>query len=105
MTTQLPDDETLSREWQSLYDEWQAKHEAALRFPLFEGGWMVNGRRNEWERLRAAKHDVRDRMDAFIARYRAGGVQSRGLAFSVVIVGGGVLTHNLATHKIAPWNT
>jgi hypothetical protein len=66
MTTQLPDDEL---EWQSLCAEGRANHEAALRFPRFDGGWMVNNCPNESERLRAAKQDVRDRKDAFIARY------------------------------------
>jgi hypothetical protein len=71
----MPDNKTAEEEWELLCDEWRAKQKAALRFRLFEGRLMVTDRLNEWERLRAAEREVRDRMDAFIASYRAGAGQ------------------------------
>ncbi len=53
--------------WQRLCEEWHAKHQAVLSFPLFEGRRMQTDRLGEMERLRSAEQEVRDRIDAFIA--------------------------------------
>ena len=56
------------RQWAELCREWRAKQEAALHCPLFEDPSLVVERLQEWQRLRAAENEVRDRMDAFIAK-------------------------------------
>ena len=63
-------DDTPGVQWQRLCGEWRKAHEAALRFPLFEGRWMQIDRLNEARRLCAIKQEVRGRMDRFIATHR-----------------------------------
>jgi len=60
-------DNTPGAEWARLCAEWHVAHNAALNFPLFEHGWMVNDRLDEWNRLNAVEKEVRGRMDAYLA--------------------------------------
>jgi hypothetical protein len=52
--------------WLTLVEDWQRKHDALLRYPLFENGWMQADRLPEVELLKAATQVARARMDAFI---------------------------------------
>lgn len=62
---------TDSDRWAALVEDWRAKQDAMLAFPLFERGMMRNDRLAEYERLRTTEREARERMDVFISALKA----------------------------------
>ena len=67
---------TDGEKWDTLVKDWRAKFDAVLAFPLFENGMMQTDLLDEYERLREAEREARQRKDDFLAPFIAG-VQKR----------------------------
>jgi hypothetical protein len=61
--------------WADLVEDWQAKHDAVLRFGLYEKGWRKTELVPEYEALVAAKRSARSRMDGFKAEHLQGAAE------------------------------
>jgi hypothetical protein len=62
---------TRGEQWAKLCKESRAAHDAVTRFPLYEGGWMVNDRLDEYQALEKIEREIKEQMDSFIAEDRA----------------------------------
>jgi hypothetical protein len=56
--------------WDALVEDWQAKHNAVIAFPLFKAGMMQNDLLEDFEALRDAEFAARHRMDEFIQAHK-----------------------------------
>ena len=65
----LPVTRDATEEWAYLVEDWQAKHDAVVGFPLYDGGMMRLDLLPEHEALVAAEKAAKAKMDAFIAAH------------------------------------